>query len=112
MKKIEAIIKPFKLDDVKEALSGVGVMAMTVSEVRGSGGEPGRTDTYRGLELRVDLRPRVKVEIVVADHRADQVAWAITHAARTGSAGAGIILVSELDDSIRIRTGERGEAAV
>jgi nitrogen regulatory protein P-II 1 len=110
MKKIEAIIRPFKLGDVKEALNGVGVMAMTVGEVQGSGGEPGRTDTYRGLEYRVDVRPRVKVEVVVADCRADQVSWVITKAARTGSPGAGVIFVSSLDDSIRIRTGERGEA--
>jgi nitrogen regulatory protein P-II 1 len=112
VKKIEAVIRPFKLDEVKEALNGVGVLAMTVSEVQGSGGEPGRTDRYRGLEYRVDLLPRVKVEVVVADCRADQVAWVITKAARTGSPGAGVIFVSSLEDSIRIRTGEHGEDAV
>jgi nitrogen regulatory protein P-II 1 len=112
VKKIEAIIRPFKLHEVKEALNGAGVMAMTVSEVQGSGATPGPTDTYRGLEYRVDLRPRVKVEVVVEDCRADQVSWVITKAARTGSPGAGVIFVSSLEDSIRIRTGERGEAAI
>jgi nitrogen regulatory protein P-II 1 len=112
VKKIEAIIRPFKLDEVKEALNGVGVMAMTVSEVRGSGDQPGCTDMYRGLEYRADLLPRVKVEVVVADCRADQVSWIITTAARTGRPGAGVIFVSSLEDSIRIRTGERGESAV
>jgi len=112
MKKIEAIIRPFKLDEVKEALNGAGVMAMTVSEVQGSGGEPVRPDRYRGLEYRVDLRPRIKVEVVVEDYRADQVSCIITEAARTGYPGAGVIFVSSLEDSIRIRTGEHGEAAV
>ena len=93
MKKIEAIIRPFKLHEVKEALNGAGVMAMTVSEVPGSGGEPVRTDRYRGLEYRVD-------------------SCIITEAARTGHPGAGVIFVSSLEDSIRIRTGEHGEAAV
>ncbi len=112
MKKIEAIIRPFKLDEVKQALNGVGVVGMTVSEVRGSGSQPGPTDTYRGLEYRVDLMPRTKLEVVVPDSRADQVAWTIITAARTGRPGAGTIFVSPLHDAIRIRTGEHGDEAV
>jgi nitrogen regulatory protein P-II 1 len=112
VKKIEAIIKPFKLDEVKEALNGVGVMAMTVSEVQSSGDQPVGHNMYRGLEYRVDLRPRVKVEVVVADCRADQVSWIISRAARTDGPGAGVIFVSSLEESMRIRTGERGEDAV
>lgn len=112
MKKIEAIVKPFKLDDVKEALTDAGVVGMTVSEVRGFGRQKGHTEMYRGGEYTVDFLPKLKVEVVVPDHLADKVVSLITTAARTGAIGDGKVFVCPLDDAVRIRTGERGESAV
>ncbi len=112
MRKIEAIIKPFKLDDVKEALQAIGIQGMTATEVKGFGRQKGHTEVYRGAEYVVDFLPKIKIEIVVADSMAEQVVNAITDAAGTGKIGDGKIFVSVLEDVIRIRTGEHGEAAV
>jgi nitrogen regulatory protein P-II 1 len=112
MKKIEAIIKPFKLDDVKEALGKVGVQGMTAIEVRGFGRQKGHTELYRGAEYVVDFLPKVKLEIVVDDDLAQRAIDVIQEAASTGKIGDGKIFVSSLDDVIRIRTGEHGESAV
>ena len=112
MKKIEAIIKPFKLEDVKEALSGVGVEGMTVVDVKGFGRQKGHTEIYRGSEYTVDFLPKVKVEVVVEDDRCDETVDAIVKAANTGKIGDGKIFVSDVIEAIRIRTGERGNAAV
>lgn len=112
MKKIEAIIKPFKLDDVREALSDIGVTGMTVSEVKGFGRQKGHTELYRGAEYVVDFLPKVKMEIVLADAQVDACIEAITKAAHTGRIGDGKIFVSPLERAIRIRTGEDGEAAI
>ena len=112
VKKIEAIIKPFKLDDVKDALHEVGVSGITVTEVKGFGRQKGHTELYRGAEYVVDFLPKVKVEVVVEDDLADRTVEAIENAARTGRIGDGKIFVSRIDDAIRIRTGERGDAAV
>ncbi len=112
MKKIEAIIKPFKLDDVKEALMALGVVGMTVTEVRGFGRQKGHTELYRGSEYTIDFLPKVKVEVIVPDQMADKVVSTIVAAARTGSIGDGKVFVLPLTDAIRIRTGETGEAAV
>ena len=112
MKKIEAIIKPFKLDDVKEALTELGVIGMTVTEVRGFGRQKGHTEMYRGNEYTVDFLPKMKIEIVVPDSVADRVVGLITAAARTGSIGDGKVFVAPLDEALRIRTGERGDSAV
>ena len=112
MKKIEAIIKPFKLDDVKEALSQVGVEGLTVTEVKGFGRQKGHTELYRGAEYVVDFLPKVKLEIVVRDEIVERVIDAITQAANTGKIGDGKIFVLPLEEAIRIRTGERGPAAV
>ena len=112
MKKIEAIIKPFKLDDVKDALTSAGVVGMTVSEVRGFGRQKGHTEMYRGNEYTVDFLPKMKVEVVVPDGVADKVVALITAAARTGSIGDGKVFVSTLGDAVRIRTGEHGENAL
>ena len=112
MKKIEAIIKPFKLDDVKEALTELGVVGMTVTEVRGFGRQKGHTELYRGSEYTVDFLPKVKIEVVVADHVLDKVVSTIVGAAKTGSIGDGKVFVLPIDESIRIRTGETGEGAV
>ena len=112
MKKIEAIIKPFKLDEVKEALTGAGIVGMTVSEVRGFGRQKGHTEMYRGGEYKIDFLPKMKLEIVVPDDRADKVVELITNAAKTGSIGDGKIFLSSLDDAVRIRTGEHGEHAI
>jgi nitrogen regulatory protein P-II 1 len=112
MKKIEAIIKPFKLDEVKDALTAAGIIGMTVTEVRGFGRQKGHTETYRGGEYRVDFLPKMKLEIVVPDDRAARVVELITGAAKTGSIGDGKIFLSSLDDSVRIRTGEHGEHAL
>lgn len=112
MKKIEAIIKPFKLDDVREALSEVGVTGLTVTEVKGFGRQKGHTELYRGAEYVVDFLPKVKIEAVVADKLVDQCVEAITSSARTGKIGDGKIFVYAVDEVIRIRTGERGEQAV
>jgi nitrogen regulatory protein P-II 1 len=112
MKKIEAIIQPHKLDEVKEALIGIGVDGMTISEVRGHGRQKGHTETYRGAEYKVDLLPKVKVEMIVPEARASQVVEALSTAARSGKIGDGKIFVSSIDDAIRIRNGDHGEAAL
>ena len=112
MKKIEAIIKPFKLDEVKEALQELGVQGMTVQEVRGYGRQKGHTELYRGAEYVVDFLPKIKVEVVVSDDHLETAIEAITSAARTGRIGDGKIFVSDLTDVVRIRTGERGRQAI
>jgi len=112
MKKIEAIIKPFKLEEVKDALAEIGVEGMTVSEVKGFGRQKGHTEIYRGSEYTVDFLPKIKLEIVVADNLIDQAVAAIVQAAKTGKIGDGKVFVSNVDDAIRIRTDERGEKAV
>jgi nitrogen regulatory protein P-II 1 len=112
MKKIEAIIKPFKLDEVKEALHEVGVQGMTVTEVRGFGRQKGHTELYRGAEYVVDFLPKVKVEIVVENPQVDDVIEAIMQAARTGRIGDGKIFVTPVENAIRIRTGDRGKEAI
>ncbi len=112
MKKIEAIIQPHKLDDVKEALIGIGVDGMTISEVRGHGRQKGHTEVYRGAEYKVDLLPKVKVEMIVPEARASQVVEALSTAARSGKIGDGKIFVSTIEDAIRIRNGDHGEAAL
>ena len=112
MKKVEAIIKPFKLDEVKEALSSIGVQGLTVSEVKGFGRQKGHTELYRGAEYVVDFLPKVKLEIIVADDLASQVVETIERAARTGRIGDGKIFVSKIDEAIRIRNDERGESAL
>jgi nitrogen regulatory protein PII len=112
MKKIEAIIKPFKLNDVKDSLAAAGIQGMTVSEVKGFGRQKGHTEIYRGSEYTVDFLPKIKLEIVVADAQADEAVAAIIKAAKTGKIGDGKIFVSAVDESIRIRTEERGEKAV
>jgi nitrogen regulatory protein P-II 1 len=112
MKKIEAIIKPFKLDDVKEALTGIGVIGMTVSEVRGFGRQKGHTELYRGGEYTVDFLPKIKVEVVVPDHFVEKVTDVVATAAKTGNIGDGKIFVTPVETAIRIRTGERDEAAL
>ena len=112
MKMITAIIKPFKLDDVRDALGEVGVQGMTVTEVRGFGRQKGHTELYRGAEYVVDFLPKIKIEIVVADDMAEKAVSAIVEAANTGRIGDGKIFVLPLEEAIRIRTGERGAEAV
>ncbi len=112
MKKIEAIIKPFKLEDVKDALTEVGVEGMTVSEVKGFGRQKGHTEIYRGSEYTVDFLPKVKFEVILADDRVQRAVDAIVKAAKTGKIGDGKVFVLPLDDAIRIRTEERGENAI
>lgn len=112
MKKIEAIIQPFKIDEVKEALKGIGIDGMTISEVRGHGRQKGHKEVYRGQEYSVDLLPKVKVEMVVPAGRSDEVLAALTTAARTGKIGDGKIFVYDVAEAIRIRNGDRGEAAI
>ncbi len=112
MKKIEAIIKPFKLDEVKEGLHELGIHGMTVTEVKGFGRQKGHTELYRGAEYVVDFLPKIKLEIVVSDEMADKVVDSIVQAANTGRIGDGKIFVSPLDEIVRIRTGERGPDAV
>jgi nitrogen regulatory protein P-II 1 len=112
MKKIEAIIKPFKLDEVKDALSAIGVQGLTVTEVKGHGRQKGHTELYRGAEYQVDFLPKVRVEVVVSNELADRAVDAITQAANTGRIGDGKIFIIPLEDVIRIRTGEHGEAAI
>src|ERR1051325_8832987 len=108
MKKVEAIIKPFKLDEVKESLSAIGVQGLTVNEVKGFGRQKGHTELYRGAEYVVDFLPKVKLEIIVADDKVTQVVETIEKAARTGRIGDGKIFVLPIDEVVRIRTGERG----
>ena len=112
MKKIEAIVKPFKLDEVKEALQGIGIQGMTVTEVKGFGRQKGHTELYRGAEYVVDFLPKIKIELVVSDEMADKAVQAIVEAANTGRIGDGKIFVTEIEEAIRIRTGERGPDAV
>jgi nitrogen regulatory protein PII len=112
MKKIEAVIKPFKLDDVREALSGIGITGMTAIEVKGFGRQKGHTELYRGAEYVVDFLPKVKLEIVVKEEDAERCIEAITNAARTGKIGDGKIFVTPVDQVVRIRTGETGGDAV
>ena len=112
MKKIEAIIKPFKLDDVKEALTEIGIIGMTVTEVRGFGRQKGHTELYRGSEYTIDFLPKVKIELVVPDMLVDKVVATVAAAARTGSIGDGKVFVLPMGEAIRIRTGEKGEAAI
>ena len=112
MKKIEAIIKPFKLEDVKEALSGLGVEGMTVSEVKGFGRQKGHTEIYRGSEYTVDFLPKIKIEVVLADSQVTAAVDAVVKAAKTGKIGDGKVFVSSIENAIRIRTEETGEQAV
>jgi nitrogen regulatory protein PII len=112
MKKIEAIIKPFKLEEVKEAIEEVGITGMTVSEVKGFGRQKGHTEIYRGSEYTVDFLPKVKLELVLADDRVDAAVAAIVKAAKTGKIGDGKVFVSNVEEAIRIRTEEKGAAAV
>jgi nitrogen regulatory protein P-II 1 len=112
MTKIEAIIQPFKLDEVKDALTSIGVDGMTVSEVRGHGRQKGHKEVYRGREYNVDLLPKVKIELVIASSRSDEVIKAIAAAARTGQIGDGKIFVSEIAEAVRIRNGDRGESVL
>jgi nitrogen regulatory protein P-II 1 len=112
MKKIEAIIKPFKLDEVREALSEVGVAGLTVTEVKGFGRQKGHTELYRGAEYVVDFLPKVRIEVILADDMVERAIEAIIRAARTGKIGDGKIFVTAVEQVIRIRTGESGEAAV
>jgi nitrogen regulatory protein P-II 1 len=112
MKKIEAIIKPFKLEEVKDALGEVGIEGMTVSEVKGFGRQKGHTEIYRGSEYTVDFLPKIKLELVLPDNRVEAAVAAIVGAAKTGKIGDGKIFVSAVDEAIRIRTEEKGESAV
>ena len=112
MKKIEAVIKPFKLDEVKEALHDVGVSGITVTEAKGFGRQKGHTELYRGAEYVVDFLPKVKIEIVLADELVDKAVEAIQNAARTGRIGDGKIFISNIEEVLRIRTGERGSDAI
>ena len=112
MKKIEAIIKPFKLEEVKDALTEVGIYGMTVTEVRGYGRQKGQKESYRGAEYTVEFVPKTKIEVVVADTLVDKVVETIIRAAKTGSIGDGKIFVANLGDAVRIRTGETGERAL
>ena len=112
MKKVEAIIKPFKLDEVKDKLNEIGVQGITVTEVKGFGRQKGHTELYRGAEYVVDFLPKIKMEIVIADAQVEEVADTIVKAAQTGRIGDGKIFITNLEDTIRIRTGERGEEAI
>ena len=112
MKKIEAIIQPFKMDEVKQALMNIGVDGITISEVRGHGRQKGHKEVYRGQEYKVDLLPKVKLEMVVPSDRSEEVVQALTGAARTGKIGDGKIFISEVVEAVRIRNGDRGEMAL
>ncbi|NIQ00121.1 MAG: P-II family nitrogen regulator [Nitrospinaceae bacterium] len=112
MKKVEAVIKPFKLDEVKEKLNEIGIKGITVSEVKGFGRQKGHTELYRGAEYVVDFLPKIKLEIIISDNQLDDVVNAIIKSAQTGRIGDGKIFVTHLEDTIRIRTGERGEDAI
>ncbi len=112
MRKVEAVIKPFKLEEVKEALEKIGIQGMTVTEVKGFGRQKGHTELYRGAEYVVDFLPKIKLEVAVSDDNVDKVVQAIVEAANTGRIGDGKIFVMPVDDVIRIRTGERGESAL
>jgi nitrogen regulatory protein P-II 1 len=112
MKKIEAIIKPFKLEEVKDALGEIGIEGMTVSEVKGFGRQKGHTEIYRGSEYTVDFLPKIKIEVVLGDNQLDQAVATIVKAAKTGKIGDGKVFVSSIEEAVRIRTDEKGEAAV
>jgi len=112
MKKIEAVIKPFKLDDVRQALSEIGITGMTAIEVKGFGRQKGHTELYRGAEYVIDFLPKVKIEVVITEDLADQCVEAITNAARTGKIGDGKIFISDVSRVVRIRTGEEGDDAI
>ena len=112
MKKIEAIIKPFKLDEVREALSEIGIMGMTATEVKGFGRQKGHTELYRGAEYIVDFLPKIKLDIIVSDKMVKKVVETITKTAQTGKIGAGKIFIMNVEEAIRIRTGEKGESAI
>jgi nitrogen regulatory protein P-II 1 len=112
MKKIEAVIQPFKLDEVKEALKAIGIDGMTISDVRGHGRQKGHKEVYRGQEYNVDLLPKVKIEMIVADTRLDEVLRTLTTAARTGKIGDGKVFVYDVAEAIRIRNNDRGESAL
>ena len=112
MKKIEAIIRPFRIDDVREALAEIGVKGMTLTEVKGYGRQKGHTELYRGSEYQIDFLPKIKLEVIVADIMADKVIDAVIKAAKTGQVGDGKIFVSAVEDVIRVRTGESGEDAL
>ena len=112
MKKITAMIKPFKLDDVREALSSIGIQGMTITEVKGFGRQKGHTEVYRGAEYSVDFLPKIQIDIVVSEHLIEQVIESIIEAARTGKVGDGKIFITPVEEVIRIRTGETGETAV
>jgi nitrogen regulatory protein P-II 1 len=112
MKKIEAIIQPFKLDDVKAALTGMGIDGMTITEVRGHGRQKGHKETYRGQEYSVDLLPKVKLEMVIPSDRSDEVVNALSEAARTGKIGDGKIFLYDVSEAVRIRNGDRGDLAL
>lgn len=112
MKKIDAIIQPFKLDEVKDALIAIGIDGMTISEVRGHGRQKGHKEAYRGQEYKVDLLPKIKIELVVPAGRSDEVVQTVTRAAQTGKIGDGKIFIYDITDAIRIRNGDRGETAL
>ena len=112
MKKIEAIIKPFRLEEVKEALSALGIEGMTVTEVKGFGRQKGHTEIYRGSEYTVDFLPKIKVEVVIADNQVNDAVDAIVKAAKTGKIGDGKVFISDIENAVRIRTSETGEQAV
>tara|TARA_X000000368_G_scaffold412899_1_gene400003 strand:+ start:19 stop:357 length:339 start_codon:yes stop_codon:yes gene_type:complete len=112
MKKIEAIIKPFKLDEVREALSELGIMGLTATEVKGFGRQKGHTELYRGAEYVVDFLPKVKLDIIVTDEMVDKVIDSITKTAHTGKIGDGKIFIMNIEDAVRIRTGEKGDTAI
>jgi nitrogen regulatory protein P-II 1 len=112
MKKIEAIIKPFKLEEVKDALGEIGIEGMTVTEVKGFGRQKGHTEIYRGSEYTVDFLPKIKIELVIADEKLDEAITVIVKAAKTGKIGDGKVFVSTVEEAVRIRTEEKGEAAV
>lgn len=112
MKKIEAIIRPFRIDDVREALAEIGVKGMTLTEVKGYGRQKGHTELYRGSEYQIDFLPKIKLEVIVPDRMEDQVIEAIVKTARTGQVGDGKIFVYNVEDAVRVRTGEAGESAL
>jgi nitrogen regulatory protein P-II 1 len=112
MKKIEAVIRPFRLDDVREALAEIGVKGMTLTEVKGYGRQKGHTELYRGSEYQIDFLPKIKIEVVVPDKMADKVVDTILKAAKTGQVGDGKIFIYDIEDAVRVRTGESGETAL
>jgi nitrogen regulatory protein P-II 1 len=112
MKKVEAIIRPFRIDDVREALGEIGVKGMTLTEVKGYGRQKGHTELYRGSEYQIDFLPKIKIEVVVADRLADKVVDTILNAAKTGQVGDGKIFIYDVEDAVRVRTGESGEDAL